>query len=58
MRLRAIAFVLMIGGVVLIGVASLPALAVSGFLDQPPDGTHPWDQQLRDNTRSLMDQGR
>jgi cytochrome c5 len=58
MRLRAIAFALIFGGVVLIALASLPALAVSGFLDQPADGTHVWDQQLRDNTRSLMDQGR
>src|SRR5579859_951673 len=58
MRLRAFAFLLLILGGVLILAASLPALAVSGFLDQPADSTHLWDQQIRDHTRALMDQGR
>jgi len=60
MRLRGIAVVLLIAGIGLITVAvsGLPALAVSGFLDQGPDPAHPWDQQIRDNTRTMIDQGR
>src|SRR5436190_6865704 len=58
MRLRAFAFLLVILGGALILAASLPALAVSGFLDQPTDSTHLWDQQIRDHTRDMMDQGR
>jgi mono/diheme cytochrome c family protein len=55
---RTLALLLLLVGASLIALASAPALAVRGFLDQPPDSTHPWDQQLRDNTRQLMDQGR
>src|SRR5947208_910456 len=58
MKLRAFAFLLLIVGGALIMTASLPALAISGFLDQPTDSTHVWDQQVRDHTRLLMDQGR
>jgi mono/diheme cytochrome c family protein len=60
MRLRAFAFLLLLIGVVLLAIALTggPAQAVSGFLDQPTDSTHVWDQQVRDHTRQLMDQGR
>src|SRR6266542_790907 len=60
MRLRIVAFLLLtIGsGLTAIALAGLPALAVSGFLDQPTDATHVWDQGIRDHTRQLMDQGR
>jgi hypothetical protein len=58
MKLRFIGLLLLILGVALIALASLPALAVSGFLDRPNDSTHAWDRQLRDNARQLMDQGR
>lgn len=58
MRLRAFAFLLLIVGGALILAASLPALAVSGFLDQPTDSSNVWDQQIRSHTRDMMDQGR
>jgi len=60
MRLRFVAFLFVLVGLALIAVATagLPALAVSGFLDQTGDTAHPWDQQVRDHTRGLMDQGR
>jgi cytochrome c1 len=60
MRLRFVAFFFVLVGLALIAVATagLPALAVSGFLDQTGDTAHPWDQQVRDHTRGLMDQGR
>ena len=59
MRLRFVAFLFVLVGLALIAVATagLPALAVSGFLDQTGDTAHPWDQQVRDHTRGLMDQG-
>src|SRR5262249_44485301 len=58
MKLRFLGLLLLILGVALIALASLPALAVSGFLDRPDDSTHAWDRQLRDNVRQLVDQGR
>ncbi len=60
MRLRFVSIVGLSAGAILlfVGLAGLPAFAVSGFLDAPPDGRHPWDQQIRDNTRQLVDQGR
>ena len=60
MRQRFIAFSLLVvgSGLIAVALAGLPALAVTGFLDQPKDTTHSWDQQVRDHTRDLMDQGR
>jgi hypothetical protein len=58
MRVRAFAVLLLLAGLVLILVASLPALAISGFLDHSNDSTHVWDQQIRGHTGDLMDQGR
>src|SRR5438270_4718492 len=60
MRLRLVAFLFVLVGLALIAVATagMPAMAVSGFLDQNGDTMHPWDQGIRDHTRSLMDQGR
>jgi len=59
-RQRFIAFSLLVvgSGLIAVALAGLPALAVTGFLDQPKDTTHSWDQQVRDHTRDLMDQGR
>jgi len=60
MRLRLVAFFLLVVGLALIAVATagLPAMAVSGFLDQPNDTNRGWDQQVRDHTRGLIDHGR
>jgi hypothetical protein len=60
MRLRLVAFLFVLVGLALIAVATagVPAMAVSGFLDQNGDTMHPWDQGIRDHTRGLMDQGR
>jgi hypothetical protein len=60
MKLRIIAFLLLVTGAALVATAmvGVPAFAVTGFLDQPADTAHTWDQQIRDNTRGLMDQGR
>jgi mono/diheme cytochrome c family protein len=60
MRLTALSLGLVLVGVALIaaGMIGLPALAVSGFLDQPADPAHPWDSQVRTHTRDLIDQGR
>ena len=60
MRMKLVAFFLVVVGLALVAVATagVPAMAVSGFLDQTGDTAHPWDQQVRDHTRSLMDQGR
>jgi hypothetical protein len=60
MRLRLVALFLVVAGLALVAVATagVPAMAVTGFLDQNGDTAHPWDQQVRDHTRGLMDQGR
>ena len=60
MRLRFLSALSLVAGGVLIGVALVgaPVLAVSGFLDQGEVPGHPWDQQIRDNTRGLEDRGR
>ena len=60
MRLRFFCALSLVAGGVLIGVALVgaPVLAVSGFLDQSELPGHGWDQQIRDNTRSLEDRGR
>jgi hypothetical protein len=60
MRHTQLAVLLLLLGAALLvfGLLSAPTFAVSGFLDQPTDSVHPWDQQLRANTRQLMDNGR
>ena len=60
MRMRFLCALSLVAGGVLIGVALVgaPALAVSGFLDQGESGGRGWDQQIRNNTRSLEDRGR
>jgi hypothetical protein len=57
-KLTGIAFVLFALGLGLIGVGAWPVLAQSGFLDSTGDTAHPWDNQIRGNTRTMMDQGR
>jgi mono/diheme cytochrome c family protein len=56
MRVNVVALALLLLGAGLIGAAV--ASAQGGFLEQTSDASHPWDQQLRDNTSSMMDQGR
>jgi cytochrome c5 len=56
-KVRWLALLLLAAGAILILAASLPAIAQGGFLDESAPN-HPWDQQVRDNTRSLIDQGR
>jgi hypothetical protein len=60
MKVRLVALFSVFIGCALIATALLggPAAAISGFLDQTGDPAHPWDQQIRGNTRDLMDQGR
>ncbi len=60
MRIRVFSVFGLVAGVGLlaVGLAGVPAFAVSGFLDAPGDAQHTWDQQVRNNTRSMMDQGR
>jgi hypothetical protein len=60
MKSKGLPLLLLAAGAGLIAIALLgaPALAVTGFLDQGPDGTHVWDQNIRDHTRGMMDQGR
>jgi mono/diheme cytochrome c family protein len=57
---HCLAALLLIVGAVLIavGLVGHSAAAVSGFVDQPADPTHVWDQQIRDRTRQLIEQGR
>lgn len=60
MKVRIISLLGMCCGVALIAAALVgpSTLAVSGFLDQSADANHVWDQQIRDHTRGLIDQGR
>jgi hypothetical protein len=58
MKVRLSALLLLAVGAILILAASLPSFAQGGFLDEGAPPGHPWDQQIRDNTGSLMDQGR
>jgi len=45
-------------GLVALGLVSASAAADGGFLDAPRDQAHPFDAQIRDNTRRLMSEGR
>jgi mono/diheme cytochrome c family protein len=45
-------------GLLVLGLAGPTVSAVSGFLDQPADSAHAWDDQVRSHTRAMMDQGR
>jgi mono/diheme cytochrome c family protein len=59
MKHRIMASLLLLAGSSLLVVGlGAPVSAISGFLDQSGDANHVWDQQVRDHTRALMDQGR
>lgn len=60
MKHNVVAYILLVVGAALVGAAFVgdPSLALGGFLDQSSDGNHPWDQQVRNNTSAMMDQGR
>jgi hypothetical protein len=44
-------------GMVALGLLSASAAAGGGFLDAERDKAHPFDAQIRDNTRSMMSEG-
>jgi hypothetical protein len=61
MRSHAISLVgLALVGVslVVLGGVGISAGAEPGFLDSPPDAQHQYDQQIRDNTRTMLTEGR
>src|SRR5579859_963457 len=49
----------MIGlGLIALGLVGTSAGAAGGFLDVDRDAAHPYDAQIRDNTRNLVSEGR
>jgi hypothetical protein len=45
-------------GLIVLRLVRIPAVAQQGFLDQPRDSQHPFDAEIRENTRRLIDEGR
>jgi hypothetical protein len=59
-RLRVLSALVLVTGLALawFGLAGLPTLADSGFLDQRPDAEHASDELIREHTRAMLDEGR
>jgi hypothetical protein len=45
-------------GLIVLSLVGVTAGAEPGFLDSQSDSTHPFDRQIRDNTRAMMSEGR